>query len=309
MTPLHVLTARAIARERDVRFSCGVYASAVEDEKCKEYSERMKQFCDRVQFVKMKTDFGSGFAKYGEIIKGRRAYIRRLRALGVFDACYLPSSLSDYVYAVPSSRSMDIYTYDDGVLNIHPDRLINKRDRSFGTRMLLALSGIRYWPERIKRETRKHFTLYGIENIYPRAEKISLFDVPPSTDSGESGGVHRKYNLVLGPSPEFDTSAVALLGDFCRNRAMDGFLAHPRWKGPGLSGVPTVTTKLIAEDFVLSLIANGYTSVDVFGLESSALINLVGVPGVRCFTLLEPGGSSDAIARLMIQAGVEVVEE
>lgn len=309
MTPLHVLTAGAIARERGKRFACGVYAAVSDDEKSREYCERMKQFCEKVHFYKMQNVVKLGLSKYLDILRARKSYLRWLRSLGVHEACCLPSSLSDYVYALPSARSMQIYTYDDGVLNIHPDRLINTRDRACRTKLLLLLSGIKYWPSRIMNETRCHYTLYDIDNIYPRTKRISLFD------AGSRGGLvgeidnEKRYSLVLGPSPEFDAEAIRILEGSCREREINGFLPHPRWRGPGPSGIDAVVTKLIAEDFVIDLLKQGYSGVDVFGLESSALINLVGVPGVRCFTFLKPGGKSDAVVQLMVKAGVELVEK
>jgi len=311
MTPLHVLTAQAISEELGcANFLCGAYVTSQDDPKSRHYATKMKNFCKRVEFKVVDSDASYGRWKHAEILIRRRRYISWLKGLGEFSSCLIPSSLSHYAYAVPSAYAgSTISTYDDGVLNIQPNSQIISCKLSIGTRLFLAISGIRHWPSRLIRQSDIHYTLYSSNNAYGEARQVKLFSckhnsINLSNNNARLGIVR----ILLGPPPEADIQVLNLFKNTSLHVQFDGVLAHPRFADYDCEGLPLIKTNLIAEDYVLQiLLAGRYEMVEVYGYESSALLNLAGLSGIRCLSLLENSDREKVMRSLMARCGVEML--
>lgn len=310
MTPLHVLTAAAIANKTGVRFSQGIYVTSSEDEKNKSYAQRMSAFCESTHFKVVPSDANLGGLKHLTITLRRRRFLRWLRELGAHSSCLIPSSLSHYVYAVATVFGRTIYTYDDGILNIHPGPSILERDAGIPARALLRVSGIRHYPRKIARDSVRHYTIYEGKNAYSRTLKVALFTQDESRPGGNSVANNEKLQrILLGPAPEASSYIIEHLRNASARIGFDRLLPHPRWKDFSLDGVATIETPLIAEDYVLRELSSDMTArVDLYGLESSALINLAGCQRARSVCLLPHDDSHRAMRELMSTSGVHLQE-
>lgn len=306
LTPLHVLTVAAVAAQHHLRFAIGWYVCSVDNPQHRAYASRLESCCDEVRYVVESTSDGQGLQKY------LRAAARRFRLRQEFlqhapknvDQAFIPSSLSDYCYVFVSAvRFCRLVTYDDGWLNVQPDSPLTQVHTRWSTRLLNAMTGISVLPERIQDLSTRHFSIYSLPNHAHRVEAISLLPpadtVAPRVDAGVPV---QRMSYLVGPAPEAAPAVYAAIADLLGKVRIDGVFAHPRDTLRKINGVPYVDTSLIVEDYVFRLLAERPQSVvDVYGYESSVLLNLAHMPRVRSFTICEPDAErSEAVAAMVI---------
>lgn len=308
MTPLHVLTVNAISNIFGKKFDFGLFVTTRLDEKAEFYVSRMRRFCGDVRVVVVPNDAEYGSFKYLKIVMRRRKFVSSLRRLGDFTNCLLPSSLSHYVYAVATVHGNTISTYDDGILNILPNTPILFRDRSLSSKILLRLGGISYWPSKLISKTVRHYSLYEAPNAYGPTTKVQLLqsDVASPVHNKEAPKGER-FRILLGPAPEAGQDVLGMLIEASKQLCFDEILPHPRNASFSLDGVRTNSGPLIAEDYIAALIETRQCcAVELYGFESSALLNLANCPGVTTVSLLPRSRENSAMRNLMSRCGVRL---
>ena len=309
LTPLHVLTIAAIAAQRGLHFSQGWYVCSVDTPQHRAYASRLESCCDDVHYLVESSLDGSGLGKYFHIAR-RRLRLRRQflqRAPQSIDQAFVPSSLSDYCYVFVSAvHCLRLVTYDDGWSNVQPDSVLTHVHTRWSTRVLNAMTGIRVLPEQIPELSTRHFSIYSMPNHAHRVEVISL--LPPADTTVpelQPGAVARRLSYLVGPAPEAAPAVYVAIAGLLRKVRIDGVFAHPRDTLRKINGVPYVDTSLIAEDYVFRLLAERPQDViDVYGYESSVLLNLAQVPRVRSFTICEPHAERAEAVATMVGGGV-----
>jgi hypothetical protein len=308
LTPLHVLTVAAIAKQRGLHFTLGWYVCAVDTPQHRTYANRLASCCDEVRYIVESTSDGSGFRKYLRIA-ARRFRLRRhfrQRPPASIDQALVPSSLSDYCYVFVSTvHCSQLVTFDDGWSNVQPDSALTQVHTRWSTRLLNALTGISVLPERIPELSTRHFSIYRLPNHAHRVEVISLLPAAHAAPGHGTGADVQRLSYLVGPAPEAGPAVYAaiegLLGKIC----IDGVFAHPRDTLRKIRGVPYVDTCLIVEDHVFRLLEDQpQVVVDVYGYESSVLLNLAHVPRVQAFTVCETDADRATALAAMVSGGV-----
>lgn len=308
LTPLHVLTVAAIAAQRGLRFVQGWYVCAVDTPQHRTYASLLERCCDDVRYIVESSADGGGIQKYLRIA-GRRYRLRRQFRQHLYaqiDQAFVPSSLSDYCYVFVSAlRSCRLVTFDDGWSNVQPGSSLTQVHTRWSTRLLNAMTGISILPERIPALSTQHFSIYRLPNHAHRVEVIDL--LPPAHTAHESapGIPAQRLSYLVGPAPEAGPAVYAALERLLGKVRMDGVFAHPRDTMRKINGVPYVDTPLIAEDYVFRLLADRPQAViDVYGYESSVLLNLAGVSRVNAYTICEPDSERAEAVAAMVNGGV-----
>lgn len=305
LTPLHVLIAERIAARRGVPFDRGVYIVARSSDKARRYSERMRAFCDDVELqVVAEVDAGAHF-KQLRIARARWRARRAFAAWADAGTVFAPSSVNDALFvALSTLRFTALETYDDGLLNVLPEPPPAFRHTRLTTRALMLLSGMRYWPERVRQRSARHHTIYDAPNAAARTESLTLREATPADAVGAPDDAP-VVSLVIGPAPEADAEVRALLDAAARRHAAVGYLPHPRETRPLLEAVAPIATDLIAEEYVASLAAaQPQRRIDVFGYDSSALANLAQMARVTAYSLLPNTPRNAATCSLFAALGV-----
>lgn len=310
LTPLHVLTVMAIAAQRDTQFAQGWYVCSVDTPQHRAYASQLERCCDEVCYVVESTSDGQGLRKY-LVIAMRRFRLRQqfLKLLPKrITKALIPSSPSDYCYVFASTlRSCRLVTYDDGWANVQPDSPIATVKIRWSTRLLYAMTLVTALPERIRQRSERHFSLYPLPNHAHRVEVICLrathgVYVQPALNPG-APVQHSSY--LVGPGPDAGPEVYAAIERLLCKVRIDGVFAHPRDRLRKIQRVPYVDTFLIAEDYVFRLLVDQpQVLIDVYGYESSVLLNLAHVPRVKSFTICDPDVERADSVATMVSGGV-----
>lgn len=315
MTPLHVLMVEAIAKAEGQVFDMGLYLTAADGPKSQHYFDRMTRVCQKSKFVLHQIDGNYKAIKHLDIWLRRRRFIKQIQALGQFDRVLLPASLSHYAYAVPSAvKALRIDTFDDGIVNILPDSDLLTRDRSLSFKLFLRLSGIAYWPSRVMAESAVHYTIYPVANVFQRTKLVQLGGDLVAPVIGQAARVMQPdadepIRVLFGPPPEAAKEVLATLESAAVSIGFHGVLPHPRWDGYTAGTASKIETNLIAEDYIMSLASQHQAGVEVYGYDTTALINTAKMPRVRAFTLLPNLEKYRPLLLLMTECGVGALED
>ncbi|MBA4741527.1 MAG: hypothetical protein H2060_02315 [Azoarcus sp.] len=236
---------------------------------------------------------------------------RRLFLRLDYQAVYLASATSSFVLlALSCSRNPEIVTFDDGTANISPNSLYASRyGLSFKKALALALFGNRYHLQRIRKESRRHYTLHpdSRNNISDRLIPISVVNSlrEPASDSSCS--------LILGTvfRDAFPSRSAGELHDRIGAFAsrLEGdvlYLPHPRSREAPLEGIHTIDTQNVAEEVAVDL-CDRYRRLDLYGFCSSAQINLGSSERIRNFLIVADGHltSLQTMTDTMSRAGIQ----
>jgi hypothetical protein len=306
LTPLHVLIARRIAGTEGRRFPVGLFVTSVDNDKQRHYAERMRAFCDTVEYRVLPGEDSYRGPKLPAIWLRRLKYRFLLRRAGRFSTVYVPSSNNHYVYILLAAIHFDeLVSYDDGLLNINPDSPLFQAPTRWRARMFLRLAGVGYWPERIRERATRHYSIYDARNICGRVSRLGLIE--GADGQGQGGGAVDR--ILLGPAPEAAAEVFDALRRAAARFSVRRYLPHPRETRPAFDGLECVQTALVAEDYILGrLEADPALRFEVYGYDSAALVNLAAVPRVRAFSLL-PASTPGArpLGGLMRNCGVALV--
>lgn len=304
LTPLHVLTARRIAEYGGARFARGLYITSVDNEKDRHYANAMREFCARVEYQVVPGEDGYRAPKHLSIWARRLRYRIAFRRYGPVRTVYVPSSNNHYVYILLSAiRFSELVTFDDGLLNVNPSSPLFRKRTRLRARAFLLAAGVTSWPERIRALATRHFSLYDLENVCPRVEKIRLIG---DTDRLPAlAGKLMPVRILIGPAPEVGAKVWTRLRDAARQLRFDAYLPHPRERGHMIDRIEYVQTPLVAEDYIVSRLKSEPTlAVQIYGYDSTALVNLARTPRIEVFSLLDDTAETSGLRSLMQQSGV-----
>ncbi len=223
------------------------------------------------------------------------------------DSVYVPSSNNHYVYMLLSAiRFAELVTFDDGLLNVNPDSPLFRRPTRLRAMIFLLMAGVKYWPERIRTTASSHYSLYDLENICTRVRRIEL--IGGSDEAPASGGKAALIRILVGSAPEAGTEAWKILRTAAQQLRPDAYLPHPREKRRLIDGIRYLETPLVAEDYIVNeLKANPNLAFQIFGYDSTVLINLARTPRIEVFSLLSDTAGSSGLWSLMKKAGVRML--
>lgn len=181
-----------------------------------------------------------------------------------------------------------LMTFDDGLYNLLPEKRLNQVNKiNMFKSFIRALSGRKYHTHKVLSESVKHYTIFqNVQNIIDNTEYIDVVSVPE-----QNGGTQKHISILLGSvyseicegQAEKENLAF-LLSRLAKERAIEGYIPHPRDINTEIVGIRTIKTDLSAEDEISALIAQGYF-VEIYGFYSTTQFILSGSRSVKNYTL------------------------
>lgn len=206
-----------------------------------------------------------------------------------YKTAYLASIDNFFMHCVLHySEIVEVYTFDDGTANILESSFYFIDKSSRFSRIIKKLLGIQWTLDCIKKQTKKHYTIYhDIKNIVTNTEYIDVFSYGNLVLDNNT---KKKVSIYLGQP--FDNKMVSM-NVYKKLKHIDGdvkYYIHPREKKDflllnGLGEDDIIQSDLIIEDYVSELLTLNYT-VALFSVSSSAAFNLYNTRGVAvCFVI------------------------
>jgi beta-galactosamide-alpha-2,3-sialyltransferase len=308
LTPLHVLIAKRIAELRGQPFSQGLYLTSADNAKSRYYAEEMRRFCSESEYLVLPGESSYAWPRRLSIWLRRWQYRRSFSRFQSVGTLCVPSSLNHYIYILLSAvQFLELETFDDGLINIQSDSPLALWHTSVTAKCFLLAAGVTYWPERIRSVARRHYSIYDVENLCSRVVRLALIEAGGQSASQTDS---RRIRLFLGPAPEAGDKVWNAFVAASRELSPDAYLPHPRELRHELEGVPILDTPMVAEDYIVSrLKADPDIAFEIYGCESSALINLARTPRVTAFSFLDVSASNEASRKLMESSGVVMLAQ
>ncbi|AUN93896.1 glycosyltransferase family 52 [Pseudazoarcus pumilus] len=236
---------------------------------------------------------------------------RRLFSNLDYQAVYFASAISSFVLlALSCAQNPEIVTFDDGTANISQNSLYaSKYGLTLKKALALALFGNRYHLQRIRKESRRHYTLHpgSTNNISDKLVPISIVGSLRESASDSS------CSLILGtlfrdafPSMRPGEIQNRLCKFASRLRGDVFYLPHPRSGESWLRGIRTIDTQQVAEEVAVDL-CDRYGRLDLYGFCSSAQLNLGSSERIRNFLLTADGHITNlhTMTETMNRAGIK----
>ncbi|MEW5681814.1 MAG: glycosyltransferase family 52 [Pseudomonadota bacterium] len=255
------------------------YFTHVENNKEKYYFEKLAEKSKGSTFYICRTRFPSYFSN-----------IKRLFEKKFYDDIYLGSVDNVYAHLVLSyCRFSNLMTFDDGASNISKSSMYYVSRRSIFAEYIYFLFGCRYSLEKVKRKSLEHFSIYpSAENIIENVKHISLFD--DCVLSRDRYLLQGECHVFLGclwsvVSKERVSSLVSDLEMYFEKLDNCFYIPHPKDNTTYFDSLERLPGDLIAEDLIIEL-SKKFKTVNVYGIGSAALFNLLGIQWVNVFTLI-----------------------
>jgi hypothetical protein len=307
LTPLHVLTAEKVSETIGQHFDKGVYFSYNSDSKTEHYYNKMASFCKESEFVLLPNDNINSPLKHLKILVQRWKFFFRFAYLSKFKNVFLPTSYNTYLMILLAiTRKSRTHTFDDGILNIAYEEIVSPyRSKSPVAKIYEKLTGVFYSIDDLVKSSTEHYSIYpASQNVCGNVKEISLLD--GSVHKGEPKNIKR---IFIGPAPEADDEVWQKVNNKIQEVIPDEFLPHPRDIHQKAKNVHYTQTHLIAEDYVISqLEQNPNSAIEVYGLQSSALIHLAKLPNVVVFSFIDNNPGNSFLIRLMSIYGVNCID-
>lgn len=303
LTPLHVLIGRAIARRDSICFQRGFYIQQQQqDERSAHYAGMLSTFCKEVEIVSGPT-IPSG-QKHFALARARLELANQTAGKTKGMHLLMPSSIDHLLYVFATAAApQTLSTYDDGWLNIQPDSLLTTAHTGLLRKAFGYLTHCRYWPEKVRERSTQHYSIYKAKNFAATVTHVPLL-VEDATASAAVPKSQSHYSFFVAPAPEASPQVKAICADHIRHHEIQWLFPHPRDTHPAYP-CEVIRSPMIVEDYVMDLLsADPALAVSLYGVESSALINLAGVPRVTTYSVLQPSPSNMPTWTLMQQLGV-----
>jgi len=306
LTPLHVLTAEKVSESTGQPFDKGIYFSYNSDSKTEHYYNKMTSFCKESEFVLLPNDNMNSPFKHLKILVQRWKFFFRFAYFSKFKDVYLPTSYNTYLMILLAiTRKSRTHTFDDGILNIAYEEIVSPyRAKSLFAKVYEKLTGVFYSIDDLVKRSKEHYSIYpAAQNVCTNVKEISLLDA--YVPEAEQKNIKR---IFIGPAPEADDELWHKVNKKIQEVMPDEFLPHPRDIHQKAKNVHYTQTHLIAEDYVISqLEQNPNSAIEVYGLQSSALIHLAKLPNVVVFSFIDNNPQNDFMRRLLSNYGVEMI--
>lgn len=308
LTPLHVLIAEKVSEATGQHFDKGVYFSYNSDSKTEHYYNKMASFCKESEFVLLPNDKINSPIKHIKILLQRWKFSFRFAYFSKFKNVYFPTSYNTYLMILLAiTRRTKTHTFDDGILNIAYEEIISPyRSKSFFAKVYEKLTGVFYSIDDLVKRSKEHYSIYPTsQNVCANVKEVSLLR-PSAIHQGEQENIKR---IFIGPAPEADDEVWRKVNNKIEEVMPDEFLPHPRDIHQKAKNVHYTQTHLIAEDYVISqLEQNPNIAIEVYGLQSSALIHLAKLPNVVVFSFIDNNPGNSFLIHLMSIYGVNCID-
>lgn len=299
-TPFQLYLANAIRVQKNIDECTVLYLGDPHHRKACHY---LGTFPETARIVKFWTDKRFYGCKSEDI---HRYALDIAASLPAVKDVYLSNITSDfYAFLLSSLRFDTLYSFDDGADNINPQSvLFQYRHQSlreackyfFRYRFRYALKyKMHIHPKAIRKLIAHHYTVFpGRPNIVKNTKPIHQTVQGALARHTDGGPRKPSVKILLGAYfRDMFQSHIGMdeiqrgLQDFCRRHQIDYCLPHPRENCIRLDN--TVETDLLAEEFILSQIAEGH-AVELYGFAGTTQLILddINPPGLVNYIIESP---------------------
>lgn len=299
-TALQAKIAQRIIHEKKIKDYEVFYFTHAESDKERNYFQRLAKKSISATFYLCRTRFPKYFFE-----------IRRLFKAKKYTSIYLASVDNIYAHLVLTHCSFStLKTFDDGASNISKGSMYYVCRRLIVTDVIYFILGCRYNLQKVKNLSVEHFSIYpNRENIIENVSPISLFGA--DSLSRKDGVLVGECHVFLGclwnvVTKSIDNSLSEKLENYFNDLDNCFYIPHPKDTSSYLSSLDRLSGELTAEDLVIEL-GRQFKTVNVYGIGSAALFNLLGIDWVNIFTLVDSELAEvfDRLSHSLIESGAK----
>lgn len=281
-TPLQMLIAsNVIDLNPQVEFNL-VVVTSVSNNKYEYYYEKLSAKCKNSFFFINKSGLKNffNFKKYLVDNKMNKPYSQ----------LYLASiDIRMFQYLVSKNSKAEVYTFDDGAVNILPGSLYHSKTNSNLLREVAWKAlGVNHTKEDIIKRSQLHYTIYNTNfNLINNLRYIQLLENTQKSTNQTS----KLVKIFLGQplevvSEKYDASYIS---NVIEDLNIDLYYPHPKEKLTPQGNFKTISSDLIFEDYLTTYLGkNPDTEVEVYSFTSSCILNIAGINNVKTSYVHDP---------------------
>lgn len=274
-SPLQILIAEKIIEADPNKNFDLLVAGSKDNSKCIYYYNSLKKLCSYSLYYASEPGLKS-FLKF--IIQFKMSPLNKK-----YQEIYLASIDSRYFqYIISKNIQSDIFTFDDGVVNITPNSLYYLNNKPILLkRFVWILFGIRYYIKDIKEMSVCHYTIYkNIPNIINNTQLIELY----RKEILHPIKINKIIKIYLGQplqniSDKFNDDYIIKVLDTLK---IDYYYPHPRERETPVGDFKVIESFLVFEDYIVEYLKDNLdTEVEIYSFFSSAALNVANLERVE----------------------------
>lgn len=281
-TPFQLILARAIMGDRVDYDLLIVIENNSNYEKIKYYVNFFKNKNINIKILKVNNRGVFAFKSLFEVY----LYVRK-NLKEKYNIIYFASIHNLYIQSIISMLDFNtIETFDDGTGNINRDGVFYVSRYGFKNKILRFIFKIEYNIERIKLETKLHYTIYqGVGNIVEDCKYINLFKKNINLNLNQYDQSD-EISIFIGQPLELIKTKIDydILSTFVNKTKIDYYYPHPG--ETSIIECKKIISPLIAEEYILNLLEeNPMLKINIYGFFSGVLLNIISLQRVKVYAL------------------------
>lgn len=313
-SPLQALIAERIMELYPSEDFYCIFDGDPSNEKQYHYFQKIKSRCKDGIFI-TRTYYSNPIRAYLDALKS----LYRGLTLAPINKVFLGSiESSTFRLILAGLKTYDIYTFDDGTINLSPQAFASMSYIEDGTfiKLLRTLFSIPT-PQEVRNNNLKHYTIYPYPNVMEHCELLTL--LPPNNFPSRQNSTQINtsvYSLFIGQrvcSYDNTQEDQALTQSIIKAHNIKYYLPHPK-EDYHIEGVTYIKTPLIAEEYILQLLQeNPHLKIKLYSYCSTTLLNLHNIPQIEVYAIKPPNILSTLQETYELYASigipVEILEE
>ncbi len=196
---------------------------------------------------------------------------------------YLASIDNSLIYTILSKINFrNLLTFDDGLANLNYQGQYYIDQESSLQKLFKKVIHVSWNIEKIKKISKCHYTIYPNQNnIISNIIPISLLNL----ENINLGLTHPKKIFLGQPLSEIDLRFTSKYINKILNKiGISYYYPHPRENTPvSFKNINIIQSNKIIEDYLLELSKD--STIELYTFFSTAVINLVNTPNIKCYVL------------------------
>lgn len=273
-TPLQVLIAEKIISLYPDEDFYGVIITPVLNEKYKYYYKRLGERCYKTYLINIK-DYSK------KIIFLNALKIKWMFYNLKFHRIFI-SNINDIIIQTITSKfkSAELYTFDDGTINISSHNFESFRCESFQKKLARFFLGIDEGVDSIKKRSCLHYTIYpDFPNIIQNIKEIKILSEEPSCSISNFDTIRIMLGQAIFPD---DAKNKRIIEKIIHDNGITLYFPHPLEKFY-IENVMYIDTPLIFEDYLIKNFSR--TKCVIYTFFSSAALNVARFNNVEVISL------------------------
>lgn len=278
-TPLHTIIARRVIETERLTECTLVYICFQSSNKHEKYFNDLAALCNESYFLQLKHSLISDLLHLTKLSRTLWS-TNHICVLYTGNIKHFHSRFLCLLLGIKN-----FYTFDDGSGNISGGGYLYDDEENKLTLAFFSLFSHRLLYKNIKKNITNHFTIYEHKNVYTPSKFIPLITDIKAANNNDN----KTLNIYL--SNAFSEDSLMSVEEECAmdqriisKFKIDTVLPHPRSKKSNPFLDTTADCELIAEDYILKKISEGY-DVSVYACYSTVLLNLSSIARLKLFNI------------------------